>query len=359
MPGNSINIDDIKALVSTTVNNPLRPELYNRLNDNPLFQGGVIIANEGEQMLSRYSPGDDDKPTLQIDMAGEYYRVNCPYCTDTRKRLWINHRWGKRDEYGRLNLFLAVCYNENCLAEPGRVFEFYKSVFTDFSHEVNDNVQKLSAEDMPSSAPAWPGRRVPLDELWPNHPARVYLAERHFDALQLTKDYNLSYCLEALDDYIIAQSRIIIPAYMNGEFAGWQARYVGNPPSKAIPKYYTMPHMKRNHILYNYDRAKTYPFMVLCEGPTDAWRFGPEAVALWGKSISPFQIQLATGNPERVVYVCLDGEALIEGMSVFDKLGSAVSKALVKLPSNSDPGGLPTATLRDMVLSTPVARLGE
>ena len=34
------------------------------------------------------------KPEFQASNPGEYYRIACPFCLDTRHRLWINHRWG-------------------------------------------------------------------------------------------------------------------------------------------------------------------------------------------------------------------------------------------------------------------------
>ena len=48
--------------------------------------------------------------------SGEYYRVNCDKCGDTRQRLWINHMWGVRDvETGDDHLYLIICFNEGCI----------------------------------------------------------------------------------------------------------------------------------------------------------------------------------------------------------------------------------------------------
>lgn len=358
MPSRHEAIESGRTEVAETISNALRPALYGRLNDDSRFRDGVVIANEGEEMVATYVEKEPDKFELSVDIPGEYYRVNCPYCTDTRKRLWINHRWGQRDDHGHLNLFLAHCYNENCLAEPGRAWQFYKEIFTDFTHEVDDVVQKSHRVETPDVTPTWPGRRVPINELWNNHPARLYVQERGFDVDKLSKDYSVSYCIEAMNDYPLAQGRIIIPSFMDGQLKGWQARYVGDPPSKSIPKYYTMPGMKRNKVLYNFDQARKYPFVVLCEGPTDAWSFGPEAVALWGKTISNHQLGLIVSG-WKLVYVCLDGEAVDEGLEVFNALHNKVDKALVKLPLNEDPGNIPTATLRDMVRLTPVIKAGD
>lgn len=71
---------------------PLRPELYRRLAY--LFKH-VDIAKQGEPMVTRvHLSAVSGKPKLKILSKGEEYRVTCPYCNDTRSRLYINHMWG-------------------------------------------------------------------------------------------------------------------------------------------------------------------------------------------------------------------------------------------------------------------------
>lgn len=339
------------------VNNALRPALYNRLLE--VFNHNVTVANEGEKMDASYIVVKG-KAELSINSPGEYYRVNCPYCGDTRKRLWINHQWGLRDEKGKLNLFLSVCYNENCMSEANRPWELYRTVFTDFTHEAGDAVLQHYKANSPEATPEWPGRQLRLSELPTNHPVRLYLIERGFDPDVLERDFDVRYCVEASDTYRVAQSRIIIPITMGGELKGWQARYVGDVPNKGCPKYYSMPGMKKTRLLYNIDQARQHPFVVLCEGPSDVWAFGPEAVALFGKTISDYQLGLIVGHTSwETVYVCLDGDAEAEGQSIFDQLTNKVDKALVKLPRMADPGSTPTATLRNKVFATPLVIAGE
>lgn len=355
MTARNESLDNTRALVTAgPVNNPLRPQLYSRLME--YAHGNVVIANEGEEMDFCYVM-ENGKPSISISSPGEYYRINCGYCSDTRKRLWINHRWGLRDEKGRLNLFLAICYNDGCLSEPGRAWQLYQTVFTEFTHDLDDSVHKNHRAASIETKPEWPGRRIMLGEVWPNHPARLYLQERGFDAEVISRDFGVCYCLEAADDYRMAQGRIIIPIFVDGELGGWQARLVGDPQHKGIPKYFSMPHMKKTRLLYNFDRARKHPCVVLCEGPTDVWSFGPEAVALFGKTISDYQLGLIVAN-WKTVYVCLDGEAIKESQEVFNKLANKVDKGLVQLPIHADPGSTPTATLRDMVFSTKLTVAG-
>ena len=91
--------------------NPLCPELFASLKK---CFGSVLIANPGEEL--RATPMTDPftgQEKLNISSSGEYYRVCCPMCGDTRHRLWINHRWAKYN-------WLLTCFNEGCYDDPLR-----------------------------------------------------------------------------------------------------------------------------------------------------------------------------------------------------------------------------------------------
>src|SRR3954467_12360719 len=107
---------------------PLNPALYTRLQEE---FGYVATAHAGVAANVRYGPDAfSDKIKLQLTSSGEYYRVNCPYCNDSRARLWINHIWGVRDEItGTANLWAAICYNENCLDVSGRLSELHERLY--------------------------------------------------------------------------------------------------------------------------------------------------------------------------------------------------------------------------------------
>ncbi len=73
---------------------PLNPDLFEALAAS---FGTVLIANEGERARVDYRPSwGSPKGQVRLKavrtVSGEYYRVDCPFCTDTRKRLWINHQ---------------------------------------------------------------------------------------------------------------------------------------------------------------------------------------------------------------------------------------------------------------------------
>jgi hypothetical protein len=334
---------------------PLRPSLYYCLEHR---LGPVIIANEGEELVgcARTDPYSD-RPRLEVSMPGEYYRVCCPFCNDTRHRLWINHRWGLYvPEFKSDNLFLAHCFNEDCLAQPGRAQQLRNVVFDNFVRgRAPDPVRRGRR---PAVAPRRevkaPGPLVcSLDNLSPDHPAVLYLRGRGYDTDWLGRTLRVGVCLGAYPEFRMAKDRIIIPTYHGGAYAGWQARYVGEPPDKRVPKYFTMAGMKVSQLLYNYDVARQSPFGVVCEGPMDVWAFGPEAVALFGNKVSAAQAQLiGSAWREGTVIILLDGDAPGPALQAHDALAGLVRRrAVVSLPADKDPGDLPRQELRQFVFA--------
>jgi hypothetical protein len=322
---------------------PLRPELYRQLHQR---YGGVTIANPGEPMVCRASLRDG-RSAIEVEDPGEYYRISCPFCGDTRRRLWINHMWGVRQgEGGSLNLFLAHCYNDNCLAKPGRAWSFYQEVISRF---VDDRVDRVLPADkeMVEVTPVWPGRMLRVNALDRTHVARRYLESRRFDVNELAEDYNVAYCVEAHDEYVMARGRIVIPVFQEGRLRTWQARYVGDPP-KGVPKYYNMRRARKRELLYNLDRARLFPRVVVVEGPTDVWRFGFDSVSLLGKKASTHQQTLLAHSWKEVVIV-LDADARVDAERLRDQLLPAAVR-LVELPADADPASLPRPVLRRLVL---------
>jgi hypothetical protein len=336
---------------------PLRPELYRRLKEK--FRH-VAIANEGEEMIFRYVSRGDGK-TMIISHFGEAYRINCPgRCGDTRKRLWINHRWGLFDPVTKSrNLHLVHCFNEECYKNDPEARRFlYSYVFDNFSTSGNDVIERNDDTTELSKEFFLPGKILELDRLdksCHDHPALNYLRIRNYDPIQLAKDFGIGYCLEADPEYRICAGRIMIPVYRDGKAIGWQARYVGEPPYR-VPKYYSMPGWKKSQCLYNFDVAKQYPYVVVCEGPTDVWRFGPESVCMFGKSPSTAQLALL-GNWSNIIIV-LDGDvtkddelqAFSDALSA--RYGSSKRYVFVKLPQDHDPGDMSTEYLRQLVFAT-------
>ena len=146
----------------------------------------------------------------------------------------------------------------------------------------------------------------PLHRLSEAHPAVQYVRERGYDPVWLGQEKGVTYCEAARPEFPLVNRRLVIPVHMFGRLVGWQARHLGEPPD-GVPRYWTMPGMKKSQVLYNYDTARGSDFVVVTEGPTKVWSVGDMAVAALGDTLSSFQVQLLTTWKTVVIY--LDGKA--------------------------------------------------
>jgi hypothetical protein len=270
---------------------PLNKSLYMQLQQ---YFGRVRISSEGESMMYRYRrrPGFDE-PRLDVEHAGEYYQVCCDRCNDTRFRLYINHRWGLRDDYGRRNLWMAICYNENCYADHDQRELLFEKLNRVDGVLTRARILPGVEVDPRARVVTMPGPCVSLDQLPADHPANRYLASRGLRPELLGRFYNVSYCTDSM--YYLAINRIIAPYLQDGKLVGWQGRYIGDINWKdkhAPPKWWNDPRMQKSKTLYNIDNAKRYKSGVGMEGPMDVWAFGPQGLATAGASMSKIQMDL-------------------------------------------------------------------
>jgi hypothetical protein len=317
--------------------------------------GKVIIAHEGARMDARYIRQPDGRTRLISQSSGEYYRVNCFACRDTKHRLWINHRWGIKDaQTGTKNRWLAICFNEDCLREEQNRVELIERT-TWYHREAGAGrvvIRPGHVEDAGRPVPL-PRDFRPLAELKPNNPVVRYLKERGFDPAEIADLWAVGYSRK--EAYCLSSyGRMVIPIYrlMNGrpECWGWQARRVRGADHE--PKYFTAPGLRKSSLLYGLERLESGKGPVLvCEGPTDVWRAGRDAVAVLGKHASADQVRLlarhALGRP---VVVALDEDARAEAEDLAAALaetraGSVLHPdpspvTVLALPAGQDPADL-------------------
>lgn len=309
--------------------NPLNPGLYDALERE---FGSVTIANEGCQYVgyrqpSMYRRGKWDTPAA---FAGEYYRVSCWQCNDTRQRLWVNHMFGVVDEGGDDHLYLAHCFNESCVVSRDVQMELFDRLFP-FNYNARRNLGSLRRVSAPVPQPVAPVVDVPValpSPLLPLHDpsaARAcdYLHSRGFSPSLLAETYGIAYCPESHNPRPAIHDRLVIPIYTlrrssvfdeqrdEGVLAGWQARALYETNQA---KYLTMKDMAKSNVLYGLPQAKrsTGP-VVVTEGVTDVWRLRHNAVASLGKTVSERQCQLILqhfGN--RPIVVLFDRDAAEE-----------------------------------------------
>lgn len=263
----------------------------------------VTVSNSGRAIHWKLQPNPQLRsrskgPRLvrRVIDSGEEYVLCCPFCNDTRRRLTINHRWGVHDpETGTRNLWLAQCFNETrCLSNYDRQKQLYEMVYSVRAKNTPIPLRRgkvvLAGQLVEAE---WPGPVIRLDHLAeksPRHPAIAYIESRGFDPDRLGRRYGVSYCRDS--HYGLARDRLVIPIDRKGMMVGWQCRFVGDDveghslKDLNVPKYWTMPRMKKSLAPYNYDRAIRYRTVVIVEGPFDVWSTGSMAFGLLGTKLS-------------------------------------------------------------------------
>ena len=335
------------------------PTLYNKLKQH--FHGGVIIANQGERFSCISPIAVTGKRRTFVQHSGEYYRVNCPFCAnETRHRLWINHMYGQPDVNGKAMYFLATCYNEDCLSKTEN-WQKLKEVIFGFQNVADRRIPQFplnmpttwcDPSDMRVAEP--PGEVIPMSQLMrsvPDHPAVQWMCGVRHYTQHMFDYYGISYCIRAHSRYPLAQNRIIFPIYMREQLVGWQARYVGTTDWHLTPKYYGLPGMPKRLMLYNYDKAKTQPFVVLVEGVTDCHVIGDPAVAVLGKTVTAVQFELIVNTWDgKPVILIFDPEAQEEMQKVMYNLQQQNMVTVpVTLPAGYDCGDYAPRSIWDII----------
>lgn len=324
---------------------PLNPSLFNILLHN---FGEVQIQSEGLGMICSYRTDYSGNRVMDVTSSGEYYVIRCLFCCDRHKHLWINHRWGVYDpETKSCNLWLANCFRgEGCLSNPDNLKQL-RELTTRYLRRARSGQVQVASGYCPS-----PGESIDLpedfrllSELNAGHPANRYLRERGFDPRTICKRWGIGYASN-----ICGAPRLVIPIFRGCreklECYGWQARAI-DPDT--YPKYYTAHGLKKSHVLYGIHRVTATGPIVICEGVTDAWRIGNNAVAVLGKAASHEQLRLLNQHfAGRPIVVMLDADArdnaheLKERLTALRRVSFSPSPpgrvAIAQLPDDLDPG---------------------
>lgn len=320
------------------MNPPLNPKLYRALWR--AFFGHVRISNEGERYVAspqanNYRGGRLETPPSH---SGEYYCVSCPFCSDTRQRLYVNHMFGVRDATGDDHLYVAHCFNDSCLDSRTRQRELFERIFPyDYGlRQDSANLRGTATQAPPRFEQVTPARLpallLPLSSSGASA-AKNYLESRGFDAAELAAKWEVAFCPANRDPRPAFVDRIVFPIYTipfrlhdspdsdRIELVGWQARAIYELADDQ-GKYMTMAGMKKSRSLYGLPQAiSTEGPIVVVEGATDVWRLGGNAVATLGKSISYDQrflfVRHFSGRPALVMY---DADAVTESRKAADRI---------------------------------------
>ena len=299
--------------------------------------------------------------------SGLELRICCPFCpeTDRKYHMYINPQ---KEVYNCWR-----CHKSGTLRSL--LGELYSS---DFQQERAMAVQR--DEPLPEDIMS-PGLTVPVNSLDSVHPAIEYLTrirKRTFDANELFTSFGVRYCTHG--DKIHLQNQgcdfdttntLVFPVWMFGKIVGWQSRLMYDPDKlddsacEALafrkdedgdwcrpPKYLTSPGFKKGRVLYNFDLARKYEYVVVTEGVFDAMSAGPCAVATFGTGISEQQCRLLKSYWQTVI-IMLDPDGTDQATEdLYNELHRAVNVVHVKLKGYKDPGDCPRDEIWRQVSAT-------
>lgn len=145
---------------------------------------------------------------------------------------------------------------------------------------------------------------------------RKYLRKRKF-----TKEHWAIWGLEGIGIASKLKWRIFIPIHYRGEIVSWTTRSITNNGKRYISAAVDEESINHKTLLYGEDFVR---HAVCCvEGPFDAWRIGPGAVATCGVGYSRAQLLKLSKHPVRAI--CFDSSKaaqaraneLCDALSVF------------------------------------------
>ena len=186
----------------------------------------------------------------------------------------------------------------------------------------------------------------------PAHQEAVHYLARRGIGHSTIAEYRIGYCrFGPMTRYVV------FPCFMDGGLVYWQARATWDPPKfshkdqrkaweKATKYRKTLNPMggpvEAMEVLFNYDRARAERHVVICEGPIDAIKVGPHAVALLGKEPSPTKVErlLRMSAARYTVYLDPGEKERAKALALAEQLHEWAPTFIATPPHGCDPGDL-------------------
>ncbi len=279
----------------------------------------------------------------------------CPVCgkeklgVSLERRGW--HCWiceeyapgpdGKRRAVrGAGGVIALVEWLEGCTQAEAMDFVRSRAQFQTIDVEHIERAREYAAAARALHAPgiSWP-------EGWqPIHATLPYLTKRGI-TLEMAQAFRLGWCWGGRYN-----GRLIFPVLENGHLVYYQARAMWEQEQqrgryiKALNPAAQSGLAAATDVLFNLDQARYHDRVCLVEGPIDAVKVGPDAVATFGKRISQRQLQKLLDAGVQAVDLMWDGPgptepwgAWPEMVRVGKELASYFDTRLVFIPGG-DPG---------------------
>lgn len=312
--------------------------------------------------LQQYLERFEDRKTY-----GDNVAITCPMCEKPDK-LWILTK-DKRTSEGLMPAGSFVCYfcrdndNDGVGRGPLQLLQWIEDVdFVDglrlLANGADTEVEGSFLEAIETAMrsmdePVVEEPPLPAIEL-PPHFKRItrtrrpkYLRERGI-TLKRALRYQLGYC-----DGGYYKNRLIVPVFLHEQLVSFQARYMKKVPPDGVKKSVFPKGVKTGRMLFNYDRARKQRCVVLVEDPFSAMAVGKQAVATFGTTLSPGQLELLLYSRAEEIVVCWDHDALVKAYKLVDALQEFWTVRVVELPRKTDIDEVPAWKRRELIHNAP------
>lgn len=283
---------------------------------------------------------------------GIEYKVKCPFCGGKWK-LYINptHKDG-----------VYNCYK---CSESGQLSNLVGDIARVEAQQQFVNQEVPLPQDVPP-----PGVTVPLTDLPPENIGIQYLTamrKRAFDPTEITNLYGVRFCTQGRqyvtpDFTYDTTNTLIFPVWMHNKCVGWQSRLLYTPDDmnddqkaaagftrdsdgkwQVPPKYWTSPGFQKGRVLWNFDQARRYKFVVPTEGVFDSMAVGLPGVCTFGTGISDSQASMIKSYWEAAIILLDPDGTEAQVQELVDKLYRAITVVPVVLTGGyKDPGDTQT-----------------
>lgn len=181
---------------------------------------------------------------------------------------------------------------------------------------------------------------VGVGPLLPVH--RQYLAKRGFDPDEIAEVWGV----RGIGLAPKLQWRLFLPVTVRDKPVSWTTRAVGDVELRYVSADPTDESVHLKETLYGEGLVKQA--VVVVEGPTDAWRIGPGAVATYGLSHTAAQVARIARYSTRVI--CFDREAAAQRRArrLADDLATGAGETYVVRMSGKDPCDSPVDEILEL-----------
>ena len=248
----------------------------------------------------------DNLPVSTSKTPSGWNTMNCPMCSDKRKRgglittgarisyncfnCGFTTGWAPNPTLGKKYKDLATTLgatNEDIHKVQVELLKYSEDLETEEFTDYVYNLQKFETVELPKDFSV-------VESLKEDHPIKIYAKERGLLGL-----YPLLYFNESL-----YKQRLVVPFTYNNEIVGWTARHI-NPPTKQTPKYL---HKMQPGYVFNIDRFadSKRKIVIVTEGVFDAILI--DGLAIQGNSVGAEQAHLIEKLGKRVI-LCPDRDS--------------------------------------------------